>query len=156
MHRRTFLAATMPATAALIAFPTNASPTVDPRERLDAAIAELKEAVAAVYPQVIRWADIRYEEEGHAVPLTLMAFGFVPSEPPTFTGPGVYEFDLLDTLTSWGSPVRPHAFLDRAAKRGATGEWFRWQHYHKGKFEGRGRYVPASRLRIVRKLEALG
>ncbi len=70
---------------------------------------------------------------------------------PEFTGPGIYEFKVLDDED--GTRFTPTAFLDRAPGRRG---WFRWQHYWDGKFQGRGRLVPEGRVQFLRKMEALG
>ncbi len=150
MLRRHLLRA-IPLTAAAAALPALADTiTLSPAERLDAAIAELQAATVAMYPNVDRWAIVRADDPAHTLPLLIAAK--VAKPPPTFTGPGVYEFALLDQPYGNGF-VQPVAFLDHSARRDG---WYRWQHYYRGKFQGRGRYVLASRLQIIRKVEALG
>ena len=75
---------------------------------------------------------------------------------PEWSGPGIYEFKLLDD-SERGFSACPVAFLDRAPRRDSpiTGRWFRWQHYWHGKFEGRGHFVPEGRIAIVNKREVI-
>jgi hypothetical protein len=150
MLRRSFLRA-LPISAAAVALPAAAQPIQTPADRLDAAIAELRAATEALYPNVKRWAVVRSEDTDSSCPVAIVAVG-APSAPVKFTGPGIYEFALLDRPYGKGF-VQPVAFLDHSLRRDG---WYRWQHYHQGKFQGRGHYVPASRIRIIRKVEALG
>ena len=150
MLRRSFLRA-VPIAAAAVALPVGAiQPNQSPSERLDAAIEELKAATEAVYPGVNRWAIIRADDPAHSLPLVVAAK--VAETPVSFTGPGVYEFALLDQPYGSGF-IQPVAFLDHSPRRDG---WYRWQHYHRGRFQGRGRHVPAGRLKIIRKVEAPG
>lgn len=70
---------------------------------------------------------------------------------PEFTGPGIYEFRVLDE--EGGTTMQPVAYLDHAPRRP---DWFRWQHIYRGKLQGRGHLLPANRIQITKKVEALG
>lgn len=147
LSRRRLLRA-LPVSAAALALPAvveAAAPTTA-AERLAAAIEALKVAAAEVYPDIGNWRVALGNAEG----CPLLVAAFAPVAPPSWDGPGRYEFRHHH--------MQPVAFLDRAAERDSplTGRWFWFRHYYGGRFQGRRVYLPESEIRIVRKVEALG
>ncbi len=152
MSRRSLLAIA-PIASVAFAFPSAALPQTPEREPLMIEWSALSPTTQSfvlldywkalsIYQQRIACDRLRDEQLGHIADELM----------PEFTGPGIYEFRVLDD-DGERTKVCPVAFLDRAPGRKG---WFRWQHWHQGSFEGRGHLLPERRIRIIRKMEALG
>jgi len=129
----------------------DSAPKLDLIPQLEAALANAEAIAREAFPDL--------EKLHWSIDLTdTLAVRFavkVPRREIEWDGPGIYDFTVPAPPRHKADRTNPHAFLDRAPERDSTltGRWFVYQHYYRGKFEGRPCYVREADLRIFEKRE---
>lgn len=150
INRRLFLrnTAAAGAVAATIAAPVVAeAATVSPRERLDAAIAELKAAAEQIWPDIEDWtANTVSDENAPYAGCPLVIAAHKPSLPKyaEWSGPALYE--LQD------GKYRPIYYVERVWAHMDGAYVYRGCHFWKSKKEGPWVYFGRDELKIIRKV----
>lgn len=151
--RRLFLNTAAASAVAATSIPSAAAVAdASSRQRLQAAIAEVKAIALEIWPDINQWTDIVFsDDDGPYTQCPLMLVGHKPALPPylEWSGPGVYELQRDKT--------RPIYYVERVWSA-TDGEWlYRGCHWWKAKHGGPFVHFGADeQLKIIRKVRDVG
>ncbi|RJG46646.1 hypothetical protein [Mesorhizobium sp. DCY119] len=151
LSRRLFLRNTAVAGAVLTTAvaPAVAAPvSLSPRERLLAALEEVKAAAQELWPDIEGWTEpaVPTDAEGPYVAIPVMLIAHKPALPVhlEWSGPAIYEIQ--------DGKYRPVYFIDRVYAEMDKCYMYRACHWWKGRSDGPNVYFSDRTLKIIRKV----